>query len=133
MATSTESIRPSQFGPFSIYSYLVPSSIFMHSFLSNILISFNQFSWLHHTNYNLFYIFFVHGVQPNFVSSLTENQGRTGPSISVFIFETHLISLKIISLMPVRQHTNVPPIFGCSSHLNISKLFKVLMINSMIF
>ena len=73
-----------------------------------------------------FLYFSAHGVQPNFVSSLTENQGRTGPSISVFTFETHLISLKIISLMPVRQHTNVPPIFGCSSHLNISKPFKSL-------
>ena len=73
-----------------------------------------------------FLYFFAHGIQLNFVSSLTENQGRTEPSISAFIFETHLISLKIISLMPGRQHTNVPPIFGCSSHLNISKLFKSL-------
>ena len=76
--------------------------------------------------YKLQPFYFVHGVQPNSVSSLTENQGRTEPSISAFIFETHLISLKIISLMPVRQHTNVPPIFGCSSHLHISKPFKSL-------
>ena len=125
MATSTESIRPSQFGPFSIYSYLVPSSIFMHSFLSNILISFNQFSWLHHTNFDPFYIFLP--MEYNQTLCPLWQKSKVGqPSISAFIFETHLISLKIISLMPVRQHTNVPSIFWCSSHLNISKPFKSL-------